>query len=64
MHNIETAYCDRRRVVCVSVCVRQMGELCKMGELIKMPFLGLTHVGGPKELCIRWGPDPQEKGQF
>jgi len=51
--------------VCLSVCwsAGHVCEPCKNGlnvlqaEPIKMPF-GLGDLGGPKERCITWGPDP------
>jgi len=33
----------------------------KTAEPIEMPF-GLWTRGGPKELHIRWGPDPSQEG--
>jgi len=42
--------------------IRHVCEPAKTAEPIEMPFLGGGSVG-PKEPCIRWGSDPQGKGQ-
>jgi len=53
------------RPVCLSVCrcvgLSHYSEPCKTVGPIEMPF-GLRNSGGPKEPCIRWGPDPPCKG--
>ena len=37
----------------------------KTAEMIEMPFaIGVADLDGPKESCVRWGPDPHQKGQF
>jgi len=35
-----------------------------MTEPIEMPFELCGGSDGPKESCVRWGPDPNWKGQF
>jgi len=47
----------------VSLCVCPLDiitSFTKTAEPIEMPFWGLDS-GGPKELCIRQGPDPNRR---
>jgi len=43
--------------VCLSVCFGHNHELSQTVELIDMP-VWTADSAGPKESCIRWGPDP------
>ena len=36
----------------------------KKAKAIEMPFGQVQDSGGPKEPCIRWGPDPPWEGNF
>jgi len=62
---IDAAYCYRRSVVCVSVCLLVTTLSCvKTAEPTEMPF-GACGLGWAQERCIKWGTGPlQEKGHF
>ena len=62
---VDAAYCCDRvawslgRSVCLSVS--HTGKLCKNGRTDR-DAIWVEDSGGPKEPCIRWGPDPLWKG--
>ena len=61
---IDAAYCYRSSsVVCRSVClsVCHTGEPCKNG-CTDRDAVWLEDLRGPREPCIRWGPDPPWEG--
>ena len=58
---VDAVYCYRpSSVVCWSVC--HTSEPCKNG-CTDQDAVWVEESGGPKEPCIRWGPDPRFFGQ-
>jgi len=63
---IDAVYCYRpSSMVCRSICwsVCHTSEPCKNGWT-DLDAVWVEDLGGPREPCIRWGPDPHGKEQF
>ena len=67
---VDAAYCYRpNSVVCRSVCLPVCRSVCHTSEPCKngstdRDAVCVVDSGGPREPCIRWGPDPQWEGTF
>jgi len=64
---VDAAYCYRlRSMVCRSVClsVGLSQSWALQNGWTDRDAVWVVESDGPKESCIRRGPDPHEKGQF
>ena len=57
MTYVDVAYCYQPSSVC------HTSEPCKNGRTDR-DAVWVEDLGGPREPCITWGPDPHGKGNF